>query len=211
MNPHSTGLFLMYQSNCQDLNCLNISTSCNITLPQHYLQPFSCGGQSGAWCSPKPSCESREAALTLSLCQWAQNSSRPSFNYCPPPSKSSQCQTVSLVMKTNVPYRPDLSAQTAGVQRKEGIWECVYGVHGGCMWGYVAGVTFLHQLLLISPHSLHLKFHSRRDVVGFRGRSEGVFLCVSLTRDRYSKHTYYLQHKSNSKPLGRTRPGSGSL
>lgn len=68
-------------------------------------------------------------------------------------------------------------------EEREYLWvcECVYGVHGGCMWGYVAGVTFLHQLLLISPHSRHLKFRSRRDVVGFSARSEGVFLCVSLT------------------------------
>ncbi len=163
----------------------------------------------------KPWWESCEGALTLSLHWRAQNNSRPSFNYCSPPSESSQCQTVSVIMKTNAPYSPDLSAQTAGVQRKEGICvcvcECVYGVHGGCMWRYVAGVTFLHQLLLISSHSRHLKFRSRRDVVGFRGWSEGVFLCVSLTRDRYSKYTYYLHHKANSRLLGRIQPASITL
>lgn len=73
----------------------------------------------------KPWWESCEGALTLSLHRRAQNNSRPSFNYCSPPSESSQCQTVSVIMKTNAPYSPDLSAQTAGVQRKEGICVCV--------------------------------------------------------------------------------------
>lgn len=206
----------MYQSNYQDFFSVvssNMFKHFHFFLQQHpsttlFAMHFT--WRSKQRLMLKPWCKSHEGALTLSLHQWAQNSSRPSFNYCSPPSElsMSDCFCHKEDKRSLQPWF--VSSNCWCPEEKGYLWvcECVYGVHGGCMWGYVAGVTFLHQLLLISPHSRNLKFRSRRDVVGFRGWSEGVFLCVSLTRDRYSKYTYYLHHKLNSRPLGWIQPAS---
>lgn len=87
-------------------------------------------------------------------------------------------------MKTNAPYSPDLSAQIAGVQRKESICECV-SVYMGFMGDVCEGMwQGLHSSTSCS--SFHL-------ILGILNFVAGGMLWGSVQDQRGSFYVCHLQ------------------
>lgn len=106
------------------------------------LASFSCGGQRGAQCFAKPCCDSSEEASQ----KLSQKRSRLSFNYGSPPFESSQCHTVSLIMKTNTPYKALICQLKLLVSRGKSL--CIWGWWG--MYVRVCGRAYIPSAA--APH-----------------------------------------------------------